>query len=112
MSKSVNLRFHPEARAEFDEATDYYTDAQPGLGEDFVVKVASALDRVCAAPERWPLWPSLPRGAPQIRRVLVKRFPYGIAYEYVGDAVVVLAVPHLRRRPLYWLSRTSTERAG
>ena len=79
------LRFHPQARAEFDRSTEYYTEIQPELGLDFVVKIDQALERIVEAPRRWPLWPSLPANAPEIRRVLVKRFPFGIAFELHRD---------------------------
>ena len=31
------LRFHPQARAEFDRSTDHYSEIQPDLGEAILV---------------------------------------------------------------------------
>ena len=101
------VRFHPQAQAEFDRSTDYYLEIQPDLGEDFVLKIDQALERIVESPERWPLWPSMPENAPEIRRVLVKRFPFGIAFELHNDLVVILAVAHLHAEPFYWLSRST-----
>ena len=100
------LRFHPQARAEFDRSTDYYADIQPDLGQDFILKVDQALERIVEAPWRWPLWPSLPVNAPEIHRILVKRFPFGIAFELHDELVVVLAVAHLHAEPFYWMPRS------
>ena len=103
----MKLRLHPEAHAEFDQATDYYAGIYPSLGVDFVAKIDAALDSIREAPERWPLWPGLPANAPVIRRMLVKRFPYGVAYEVFDEQIVILAICALRRKPLYWLERNA-----
>jgi len=36
----------------------------------------------------------------------MRRFPYSIVYRVETEKVFVLAVAHLRRRPLYWRDRT------
>ena len=33
------------------------------------------------------------------------RFPYVVAFEQHQDCVLVLAIAHAKRRPLYWLAR-------
>jgi hypothetical protein len=51
---------------------------------------------------------TLARGAPThppIRRFLLQRFPYAIAYQVHPDLTTVLAIVHGRRRPLYWVGR-------
>ena len=37
----------------------------------------------------------------------IQRFPYVIAFEKHEQHVLVLAVAHAKRRPLYWLTRTN-----
>jgi len=47
-------------------------------------------------------------GAPHrhdTRRVLLNRFPYAVVYRPLTDRVMVVAVAHLRRRPVYWAER-------
>ena len=46
MSLPVVLR--PEARAEFDEAFDWYEQQRSGLGVDFVTQVQEVFDRISA----------------------------------------------------------------
>jgi len=41
----------------------------------------------------------------EVRRALVRRFPYGVFYVVEGQALLVLAVAHVRRQPAYWLAR-------
>lgn len=41
----------------------------------------------------------------QIRRALIRRFPFGIFYECEERQVVVLAIMHARRDPGRWMRR-------
>jgi hypothetical protein len=40
-----------------------------------------------------------------VRRFLVKTFPYGIVYAPFEHEIFLLAIMHLRREPDYWLGR-------
>jgi cytochrome P450 len=40
-----------------------------------------------------------------VRRYLIRRFPYGIYYTFEEDVVVIWAVKHLHRDPDYWQHR-------
>jgi plasmid stabilization system protein ParE len=41
----------------------------------------------------------------EARRVILRRFPYGVFYEIHGDEVVVLACFHSSRDPREWQER-------
>ena len=40
-----------------------------------------------------------------VRRCLVRRFPYGIIYGIEEDTIVVVSFAHLHRKPFYWIER-------
>lgn len=40
-----------------------------------------------------------------VRRYLIRRFPYGIYYTIEGEVLVIWAVKHLHRDPDYWQGR-------
>jgi plasmid stabilization system protein ParE len=40
-----------------------------------------------------------------VRRALVRRFPYSIYYRFRADRIVVLAVFHNKRDPKVWKAR-------
>ena len=42
-----------------------------------------------------------------IRKATIQRFPYVIAFEERDRHVLVLAIAHAKRRPLYWLTRAN-----
>lgn len=81
------------------DAARYYEMKAPGLGQDFLGKVESALNDLVRSPEQWPVVED------DIRRRLVGRFPYSLLYRIDCNEVVVLAVMHQKRHPSYWLPR-------
>jgi plasmid stabilization system protein ParE len=102
----VRVELHPEARAEFRSAAVWYDEQRFGLGDEFVAEVTGTLARIAEASHSYALWPNVKHAAVPIRRALVQRFPYAIAFEVHADQIRVLAVAHAKRRPLYWLART------
>lgn len=97
MSLPVVIR--PAARAEFDEAADWYEGQQPGLGADFVAEVQQVLDAIAAHPERFAI------AAGDVREAAVSRFPYCVYYRVRADRVAVIAVFHTSRDPAIWQGR-------
>jgi plasmid stabilization system protein ParE len=77
------------------------------LGDEFISEISASLDRVRAVPESYPAWPGTRAEGPLIRKATIQRFPYVIAFEKHEQHVLVLAVAHAKRRPLYWLTRTN-----
>lgn len=90
---------HPEAEAEFVQAIEYYEDCEEGLGYDFAVEVYSAIERTASYPKAWPIIEQ------DIRRSLIRRFPFGIVYAEEQEEILILAVMHLHRDPDYWKDR-------
>jgi plasmid stabilization system protein ParE len=101
----VRLELHPEARAELRSAALWYDERRPGLGDEFIAEVSAAFDRIGKGPESYPAWPGTRVRHPLIRKTTVQRFPYVIAFEKHERHLLVLAVAHAKRRPLYWLTR-------
>ena len=95
----MRYAFHPEAETEFVRAVEYYEEREEGLGLDFAVEIYSAIERILAHPKAWPILED------DIRRSLVRRFPYGLLYAEEEDKVFITAVMHLHREPDYWKHR-------
>ena len=70
----MKVSFHPEAEEEFKAAIEYYEEKGVGLGYDFAIEILESIKRATAFPEAWPIIEE------DIRRSLVKRFPFGILY--------------------------------
>ena len=95
----MRYAFHPEAEAEFVQAIEYYEECEANLGYDFAVEVYSTIERIMAYPKAWPIIEE------DIRRSLVRRFPYGILYAEEDEELFIVAVMHLHRDPDYWKHR-------
>jgi hypothetical protein len=77
----------------------YYEDIEPGLGYDFAFEVHSTLKRSVELPKAWTVLEG------EIRRSLVRRFPYGILYLEEQEGVFIVVVMNLHRKPDYWKYR-------
>lgn len=78
----MKVRFHPDAEVELSEGVEYYEDVSIGLGQEFALEVYSAIQRAIQNPKIWVILDG------DIRRSLVKRFPYGILYSEDTDGIL------------------------
>jgi plasmid stabilization system protein ParE len=90
----------PAAAADVDDARRWYETRRPGLGDELLVDLADGMSAISAEPGSFQI---VHRGT---RRALLRRFPYGIFYQQIGDTVVVIAVMHVRRSPRRWKHRS------
>lgn len=91
--------FRPEAEAELLDTWDWYERQRPGLGDELIGCVDAAVSRALRSPEL---------DAPiqdEVRRILVRRFPFAVFYVVEPDQIVILAVAHARRDPGFWRDR-------
>lgn len=98
------FRNHPAVPSEVEASAGWYEARELGLGVEFVLAVERAVAQICDAPQAWPRWPGVP-GDLDVRRFTMRRFPFLIAYLDEPAEIVVLAVAHVKRRPMYWLLR-------
>lgn len=98
---SLPVYVEPEAQAELREAARWYEARRDGLGVELILEVDRTYQNVAARPQSYPLVP----GAADVRRALVDRFPYAVVYMVQRSLVIVIAVAHGKRRPLYWAGR-------
>ena len=95
----MRYEFHPEALDEYEEAARYLAACQPGLELRFIACVESAFRQVAEAPTRWRQFEE------DVRRCLVRVFPYAVLYSIEADYVLIIAVMHCSREPGYWRHR-------
>ena len=95
----MTYSFHPEALAEFKEATIYYSEKSPSLASVFFTEVENAIEKIVENPNLYGVIDE------DVRRCLTKRFPYGILYSIEDNYILILAVMHCSREPSYWKHR-------
>ena len=95
----MTVRLHPEAEDEFRDATVWYEHQRKGLGSEFVLCIDEAIERIRHSPEMYL------KVHKDIRRIVVRRFPFAVFYEITATEIRILAIFHSRRDPSRWQSR-------
>lgn len=96
---SVPLVVNPLAEADLDEAKTWYNKQRTGLGDDFLECVDEAFAQIVQ-------WPKLGTNVyKDLRRKLVRRFPYAVFYRTDDDQITVVAVYNCKRDPSGWQQR-------
>lgn len=96
----MKFSFHPAAVDEFENAVAYYEDCQTGLGKQLSQEIDAAIKLVLTFPAAWTTVEG------EIKRILLRRFPFGLLYILRNDEIYILAVMNLNRNPNYWKART------
>ncbi len=96
-----NIIIRPDAKKDLGDSYQWYQDHVPGLGVEFMYCVDEALDRIVENPN---LYQEIYKN---VRRVLTRRFPYGIFYIIEGNDIIILAVFHVKRDPQLLKERRS-----
>jgi plasmid stabilization system protein ParE len=86
----------PEADADLKEAFAWYESIHPDLGTRFAVAVQDAVEVIAHNPLSFQIVHS------EIRRVGVRRFPYGLFFKVETNRIVVIACMHGKRNPKRW----------
>jgi plasmid stabilization system protein ParE len=96
---SLPVIFRRAARAEFDEAADWYDQRRTGLGPTFTAAVQRVLDRIADQPDFYAVvWAD-------VREALVAGFPYAVYYREESRSLLVFSVFHTSRDPTIWQDR-------
>jgi len=95
----MKVGFHPEAREELQQSYKSYRLIRTDLALRFGIQMQNAIIRISQNPE---LFLEI---EPQIRRCLVKQFPYAVLFNVGEKEIKVVAVMHCSREPGYWRDR-------
>lgn len=96
---SLHVVTRPSAAAEIETAHRWYEKERAGLGSEFLEAIDKMVKGIAENPERFPIVRK------DIRRAVLRRFPYSIFYRIVSGHIVVIACFHGKRNPKVWRSR-------
>lgn len=91
--------FSPAARAELFAAADWYESRGRDLGARFIAEIGALVLRIGENPQRYP------RIRHEVRRAVLRKFPYALYFRVIPDAVQVIACFHASRDPQRWHER-------
>ena len=89
----------PVAAGEFQSAYRWYENQRLGLGEEFLQAASDLVGLIAEHSERFPI------AHRDIRRAVLRRFPYSIFYRLKAGHVIVVACFHSKRNPREWMLR-------
>ena len=95
----MKVIYHPKAELELIEAARFYKLMVPNLGTEFLDEVDEAISDILSAPTRWRIIEV------DIRRYVLRRFPYAVYFRTLPDHLRILAIKHHSRHPDYWRGR-------
>lgn len=95
----MRLKFRPEARLDILEAQAWYEDRARGLGEEFTRSIDAAASGMLRFPHAFP------QVHGEVRKAVLRRFPYSLLFLIDGEDIVVLGCFHQRRSPRTWIER-------
>jgi toxin ParE1/3/4 len=95
----VKSRLTPEAELDLIEAIRWYDERDQKLGDDFLRRIYHCIGSLERNPDLYPVFHR------QMRRALVRRFPYQILYEIENDEIIIYAIYHSSRDPEVWKRR-------
>lgn len=99
MPVALPVIFTPRARAELIDAQDWYENEASGLGRRFRAAVDAVVERISVYPRQFPVVHK------NIRRALLRRFPYALMFVIDDAALIVIACFHGSRDPAHWQKR-------
>jgi toxin ParE1/3/4 len=95
----MRIKLEPPASDELSDAASYFARDSLHAADAFMSEFAAATHLLMRHPRI-----GTPLGD-DVRRLLLKKFPYQLIYRVLADEIRIYAVAHLKRRPHYWTSR-------
>lgn len=90
----MRLTYRVEAMRDVAEAYEWYENQRPGLGSGFQAAFLRLEELIAGQPQAFPVVHA------DVRRALLKRYPYAVYYRRLGERTVeIVACLHTRRDP-------------
>ena len=93
MINNYKILIREEAVGEIRQAYLWYENQNIGLGKRMLTSFEKSLLTI----ERTPML--FPVNFDNVRRALIKTFPFGILFEIIDEQVIILSFFHLKRDP-------------
>ena len=98
MKKLIILPF---AEQDIRESTNHYAEKEIGLDKTFLKVINQAFQLILENPLSFPII------IKDIRKFVIKDFPFNIFYIAKKDTIYILAVFHMKRDPGKWKKRSN-----
>lgn len=86
----------PEAELDLEDAFNWYEQQISGLGSEFIRVVDASFSAIQINPFAYPIIHQ------EVRRKLIRKFPYGLLYVIIDDNISIIGCFHVKRDPQQW----------
>jgi len=93
------IDFLPEVYDDIAIAYSWYEEQKIGLGEKFISELENAYTTIGQSPKVYQILYK------NTRRKLIKHFPYGVFFRLIEGQIIIVAIIHTKRNPLYFQER-------
>ena len=90
----------PQSDLDVQAASVWHEEQRSGLGLQFLHQLDLVFQRIRDNPRQFPCLEA------EVRRALLRHFPYGVYFIGEPETIAVLAVLHLHREPDMWKERS------
>lgn len=97
--KAFKIEISDEAEIDLDNSYEYYYNESPKVADTFFQRINMSLENIKKAPLSFPLVHK------NLRKYIVKTFPFVIYYQIDGFEIKVEAIFHTSRNPEIWNER-------
>ena len=96
---NYTIQFHRLVRDEVSDAYRYYQSQKPKLGDTFLEALDDIFNQIIDNPDLFP------RDFEEVRKALLRKFPFSVYYEVIEEQIFVYSVFHQSRHPENWKNR-------
>jgi plasmid stabilization system protein ParE len=93
--KSFSIEISDEAEIDFDKSYEYYFEGSQKVADSFFKRINLSLENIRKNPMTFP------KAFNDIRKFVVKKFPFVIYYQVFDSEIRVIAIFHSSRTPKF-----------
>lgn len=98
-TKPFSIELSNEAEADFDKSYEFYSEDSPKVADTFFKQIKLGFEYIQQNPKSFPI------AHKEVRKYVVKKFPFVIYYRIVHTVIQVIAIFHSSRNPEIWNER-------
>ncbi len=98
-TKPFSIELFDEAEVDFDRSYKFYYEDSPKVADTFFKRINLGFENIKQTPKSFPI------AHKDVRKYVVKKFPFVIYYRIVDTVAQVIAIFHTSRNPEIWIER-------
>lgn len=98
-TKSFSIELSSEAEVDLDKSYECYYEDNTKAADAFFKQINLGFEHIRQQPNSFPIVHK------DIRKYVVKKFPFVIYYQVIGKVIQIIAIFHTSRNPEIWNER-------